>query len=110
VIWIMLYALGTAASPVELTLAVVAVNVFGMLPISLGGLGLMEGSFAYVMHRYGVPLEAGVATILLMRVLLLPMCAVGGVFFVLERREDRARPEHAQPQLADDAVVPEPGA
>jgi hypothetical protein len=85
--WLVLIALGWVTNPVELTFALVAVTTIGMLPISVAGLGVMEASFAYLMARYGVPIEAGVATMLLLRVQLIVVSAVGGVFFLLERKE-----------------------
>lgn len=107
ILWLVVYCLGVASNPAELTLAVVAVSVIGMLPISLGGLGLMEGSFAYVMHRYGLPIEVGVAAMLLMRVLLLPMCAIGGVFFMLERKDETGRLTDLP--AVESQASPEPG-
>jgi uncharacterized protein (TIRG00374 family) len=86
--WLTLYALGVTSDVAELTVAVVAVSVIGSLPISLGGLGVMEGSFVFVMARYGVSTEASLITMLLMRVLQFPMCALGGLAFMLERKRD----------------------
>ncbi len=83
VIWLLLYALGATANPLELTVAVLAVEVMGLLPISLGGLGVVEGSFIYLMGHYGISREIGLATMLLMRVLLLPFVLVGaGLYFI----------------------------
>ena len=83
VIWLLLYALGTTASAFELTVAVVAADVIGLLPISLGGLGLVDGSFIYVMGHYGVSHETGLATMLLMRTLLVPLSLTGAYFYFL---------------------------
>lgn len=86
VIWLLLYALGATANPLELTVAVLAVEVMGLLPISLGGLGVVEGSFIYLMGHYGLSHEIGLATMLLMRVLLLPFVLVGaGLYFIGDR-------------------------
>jgi hypothetical protein len=40
------------------------------------------------MARYGVSTEASLITMLLMRDLQFPMCALGGLAFMLERKRD----------------------
>jgi uncharacterized protein (TIRG00374 family) len=88
-VWLILVAFGWHTDPLELTLAVTAVTIAGMLPISIGGLGVMEASFAYAIAYYGVPLAVGVATMLVMRIQTLALCAAAAVYFVLDRRHDR---------------------
>jgi uncharacterized protein (TIRG00374 family) len=89
VIWLLLYALGATANPLELTVAVLAVDVMGALPISLGGLGVVEGSFIYLMGHYGISQEIGLATMLLMRVLMLPFVLVGAGLYFMGGRDPR---------------------
>lgn len=81
VVWLLLYALGATTNILELAVAVVAVEVIGLLPITLGGFGLVEGSFIYVMGHFGVGTETGLATMLLMRVLMVPLSLVGAYFY-----------------------------
>lgn len=81
VVWLLLYALGATTNVLELAVAVVAVEVIGLLPITLGGLGLVEGSFIYVMGHFGVGTETGLATMLLMRALMVPLSLVGAYFY-----------------------------
>lgn len=83
VVWLLLYALGVTANAFELTVAVLAVEVIGLLPISLGGLGVMEGSFIYVMGHYGISQEIALATMLLMRVLMVPYSLLGAGFYFM---------------------------
>ncbi len=86
VVWLLLYALGDTTNLLELAVAIPVVEVVGLLPISLGGLGLVEGSFIYVMGHYGVGREVGLATMLLMRVLTIPYSLVGaGIYFLGDR-------------------------
>ncbi len=86
VVWLLLYALGAKASLLELTVAVLVVEVVGLLPISLGGVGVVEGSFIYVMGHSGISEEIGLATMLLMRVLMIPYSLVGGgLYFIVDR-------------------------
>jgi hypothetical protein len=76
-----------------------------MLPISIGGLGLMEGSFVYVMARYGVSPEAGLITMLLSRATLLPMFAAAGVYFMLERKRRPAAGRPLGAPLANEPIT-----
>lgn len=85
-VWLILVAFGWHTDPLELTLSVTAVTIAGMLPISIGGLGVMEASFAYAIAYYDVPLAVGVATMLVMRIQTLALCAAAAVYFVLDRR------------------------
>jgi hypothetical protein len=103
--WLILYAVGVFSDPAQVAVAVVAVTVAGMLPISIGGLGLMEGSFVYVMARYGVSPEAGLITMLLSRATLLPMFAAAGVYFMLERKRRPAAGRPLGAPLANEPIT-----
>ena len=81
VVWLLLLALGAQASPLETTLSLVVSETAGMLPITLGGLGLVEGSFAYAMEHFGVSAEIGVGVMLLLRVLLVPTILLGAYYY-----------------------------
>jgi uncharacterized protein (TIRG00374 family) len=88
-IWLLIYALGTSVDPVELTVALFAVEVAAMMPISIGGIGVMEGSFVYVMSSFGLNSEAGLAAMLALRVLTLLLALIGAVLYLAE---DKVRP------------------
>lgn len=83
-VWLLILALGTAVDPVQLTVALFAVEVAAMLPISLGGLGVMEGSFVYVMGGFGLDHEAGLAGMLMLRVLTLLIGLIGAVLYLAD--------------------------
>ncbi|MDH3459150.1 MAG: flippase-like domain-containing protein, partial [Gemmatimonadota bacterium] len=84
--WLTLYALGITLNPLMLTVVFVGVEVVGLLPITLGGLGVVEGSFVYLIGRFGVPAEPALATVLLLRVLNLPLSAGGALLYALGDR------------------------
>jgi hypothetical protein len=86
VIWLILVALGTTTDYVALVVASATVEVVGVLPITLGGFGLVEGSFIFVMGQFGVGTETALAGMLLMRVLLLPWILLGAVFYFMGDR------------------------
>lgn len=88
-LWLLIYALGTTIDLAALTISHAAAQTIGMLPISLGGLGLVDASFIYFMAHYGLSLETGLATMLLSRVLLVPLIVLGGYFYFFDK-SDRA--------------------
>lgn len=90
VVWLLLYALGASATVLQVAVAVVVVDVVGLLPISLGGFGVVEGSFMYVMGQFGVNNETALAAMLLMRTLLIPLSLVGALFYFLGDRAIQA--------------------
>jgi uncharacterized protein (TIRG00374 family) len=81
--WLIIRALGSTTELGHLTIAVAMAQTVALLPISLGGLGLLDASFMYVMHHYGLSLEIGLSTVLVSRVLTLPLILLGGGFYVL---------------------------
>lgn len=84
VIWATLAALGHPPGLFELTVATTIVEVVSFLPISLGGFGVAEGSFVYVMGHFGANPEAALAGMLLIRVLLVPLHLVGACCYYAE--------------------------
>lgn len=103
--WLVLYALGAPLDPLGLTLTVVAVEVIGLLPISLGGLGIVDGSFIYLAGWFGVGAEPALAAMLLLRVLNLPLSLAGAYFYVLGDRAPAEAPG-APPQPVAGPVAP----
>jgi uncharacterized membrane protein YbhN (UPF0104 family) len=96
--WLTLYALGTAMDPLVLTLAVVGMEVIGLLPISIGGLGVADGSFIHLVGRFGVAAEPALAAMLLARVLMLPLALAGAHFYALgDRASSRSSPPSVKP-------------
>ncbi len=77
-----LYALGKQLNIIYIMLASAAVTIVGMLPISIGGLGIMEGSLMSILWHYGVPKEIGLTTMLLLRILTWPICFIGAIFYL----------------------------
>lgn len=56
------------------------ITVFTMLPISLGGIGVQEGAFAYFFSLVGMSLAGALALSLLLRVLSIVASLPGGLF------------------------------
>jgi uncharacterized membrane protein YbhN (UPF0104 family) len=78
-----------------------ATAIAGVVPLTVGGLGLMEGAISVTLALFGVGEAAAVATALANRAVLLVSAAIGGVVYVLAR--PRANASEAP---APDARVP----
>jgi uncharacterized protein (TIRG00374 family) len=86
VLWLLLFSVGEVSNVFEVAVAVTIVEVAGLLPVSLAGLGVIEGSFMFVMGHFGTTHETALAAMLLSRVLLIPMSLIGAyLYFVGER-------------------------
>jgi uncharacterized protein (TIRG00374 family) len=104
VTWLVLYALGAPLDPVSLTLVLVGVEAVGLLPISLGGLGVVDGSFIFLAGRFGIAPEPALAAMLILRILNLPLSLVGAYFYA--RGESPSRPAERSIESLADGVIP----
>jgi glucose uptake protein GlcU len=60
-----------------------------MLPISINGIGLAEGSFAYLISKFGVSYETGIIVMILSRVLAVLISLLGGIFYFKDKPSPR---------------------
>lgn len=84
---LLLFSVGGTSSVFELTVAVAATAVASILPLSLNGLGIMDGAFVFMMVHYGVGYEHALLTIVLWRAIVAVISAVGGIIYGLGRDE-----------------------
>lgn len=70
-------------------------KVAGLLPISLGGLGVRDATFAALLVPVGVPAALGVVTSLLWQSVLIAGGLVGGLTWLLLSRRARVQPGFA---------------
>lgn len=59
-------------------------GVFSLLPISINGIGVVEGGFVYVAMQLGVPLEQAVIVAFMLRVLTLPLSIICGIIYLVD--------------------------
>jgi uncharacterized membrane protein YbhN (UPF0104 family) len=83
---ILIRAIGAKFSIYKLVIAVTVSNLAAMLPISINGIGLMDGSFIYVAGRLGLNYEPALMVMLLIRALVIPLSLIGGLFYLGEKR------------------------
>lgn len=90
IFWLLVWGLGVEVTFNQIAVVAAATMVIGMLPISLGGWGLVDGSFMVLMGFYGVSPEAGLTATLMSRVTVVWVAIIGGVMYAV----DKGKPEH----------------
>lgn len=86
--WLLIVALGKMLPFFGLAVAVTLTNVIAVLPVSINGIGLIEGSFMYFTGFYGLDHETSLVAALILRVLLIPIGLIGGLIYL--RGNDRS--------------------
>jgi uncharacterized protein (TIRG00374 family) len=97
---ILIYALGESCSIFSLALVIMISNVVAQLPISLNGIGLLDGSFIYLLTHFGVAYESAIMVMVLHRMLLIFVSFVGAILYYLDkdrRMSSKFRKEELQP-------------
>ena len=79
-------AVGGPSSLPRLVLGTAIGNLAALIPVSLNGIGLLDGSFIYVMGDLGMPFDTALMMMLLIRGLLIPLSFIGGLFYLRERK------------------------
>lgn len=73
--------------PLEITLVLTLLLLIALLPISIGGYGVVDGAFIYFMSVYGLEASIGITIMLLVRLAALPTALTGGLLYFVEDRE-----------------------
>jgi uncharacterized protein (TIRG00374 family) len=79
------------------------ITAIDVVPISLNGLGIREGSYVFFLGVIDVPTAVALGVALLVRLLVLIQAAIGGIVFVTrnlrtEKHVQPRQPEPAQPE------------
>jgi uncharacterized protein (TIRG00374 family) len=105
--YLVLY-LGQHVSMWDLLFVISATAIIAVLPVTIAGLGVMEGSISLLLTMYGVSSSSAVAIALVNRAVLLLLAAIGGVIYLSSRGDVvRSQPLPAAPSAA--ARGPESG-
>lgn len=83
---ILSYAAGDPSGLARLVLGAAISNLAALIPVSLNGIGLFDGSFIYVMGDMGMTFDAALMMMLVIRALLIPLSLVGGIFYLKEKK------------------------
>lgn len=83
---ILIKAIGSEFSVSKLAVAIMISNLAAVLPISINGIGLLDGSFVYVAGKFGMSYEHAVMVMGLNRALLIPLSLIGGMFYLEDKK------------------------
>ncbi len=105
--YLILY-LGQHVSLWDLLFVISATSIIAVLPVTVAGLGVMEGSITLLLSMYGVTPSSAVAIALVNRAVMLLLAAIGAVIY-LTSRDEVARARGNAPPLQAAARGPESG-
>ena len=78
-------SLGIDIPWLELLMLITLISVITMVPVSVNGIGVREGSYVFFFQQLGVPSEIAVAVSILFFFLVAVSSLVGGLFWISER-------------------------
>ena len=78
---LLLRAVGDSISVADLALVAAIISVVAVLPLSINGIGVVDGSFIFLTGQFGVSYEAALSAMLLQRAFLIPISLVGAWFY-----------------------------
>jgi uncharacterized protein (TIRG00374 family) len=80
------YGAGVDISFTELLVVLTLVTLIGVLPISINGLGVVDGAFVFLLGAYGVNGDLALSVMLISRILLVLLSVIGAALYVSERK------------------------
>lgn len=92
VVWLAFAGIGAPVSAAAALLITAAAGIASVLPISISGLGVVEGSIAGTAVALGVGYDSAVLAAIVVRLLVLPASAACGLLYLTERSGARAAP------------------
>ncbi len=72
---------------IDLVVVMAVVSVAAVLPISINGIGVVDGVFIYLSVQFGLDYDVALSVMLLQRALLIPISLFGGLLYLRHRRE-----------------------
>jgi glycosyltransferase 2 family protein len=95
--WILSQSMGGGMTITAIALFNPLIALVGMLPISIGGIGVNQTAYPFFYGLAGVPVAHALAVSILMQAIMFLGSLPGGVLWLVGKREQRTAPEQ-QPQ------------
>jgi uncharacterized protein (TIRG00374 family) len=83
---LLIYAVGASLSIYDMAIVMAVTLIVSLAPISINGLGVVDGSFIYLLVKFGVAYEQAVIVMLLIRILQIPLSLIGGIFYFFDKK------------------------
>lgn len=80
------WAMNISPSLFDLAVTVPIILFVTMIPITIGSIGLWEGTFAFFFLQIGIPAADAVAVALILRAVSILMGLLGGIFYLFRRQ------------------------
>ncbi len=81
------YGVDVNISIPELFVVLTLVNLAGVLPISINGLGVVDTAFVFLLSIYGVDSDSALSVMLISRMLLILLSVIGAGFYLSEKKD-----------------------
>ena len=92
VVWLAFAGIGAPISFAAALLITAAAGIASVLPISISGIGVVEGSIAGTAVALGADYDSAVLAAIVVRLLVLPISAACGLLYLTERSGSREAP------------------
>ncbi len=89
IVWSLFNAIDSSVGLPHAALIAASAGVAAVIPFSINGLGIVEATIAGTAVAVGVSYEAGLLVALLMRILLIPLTLLAGLFYAFEPPQTR---------------------
>lgn len=66
----------------EVYIVLTLTNLISILPISINGIGVVDGAFIYLTGLYGVSYDQSLSVMIVARALLIPLSLIGGFYYL----------------------------
>ena len=83
---VLIRAFGAHLNYFHVAVAVSVSSLVAMIPISINGIGLWDGSFIYVAGKLGLDYDHALMVMIMQRFMLIILSMVGGFFYMKERQ------------------------
>jgi hypothetical protein len=84
--WLLLVrALGGSLSLTDLAVVAAVLSIVAVIPLSINGIGLVDGSFIYLSGQFGLDYDTALMFMLAQRALLIPISLAGGLLYLAQR-------------------------
>lgn len=78
----LLFSVNETCTFFQMAIVLAGSNIIALIPISINGIGLRDGSFVYLLTYYGVSYDPSVLVAVLIRILNIPLSLIGGLYYL----------------------------
>lgn len=83
------YGVGFDISFAEIYVVLTLTNLISILPISINGIGVVDGAFIYLTGLFGASYDQSLSVMVIARAMLIPLSLIGGAYYFLGKNETR---------------------